>query len=91
MSSEDFKKFSDEEHTSTLVNAATAAFAELMTSMVAELPHGQKLLLTNVLENGGRIGIESTVDKHGNQSLQLIAIEPEGTRRTVAKIAMKRR
>jgi hypothetical protein len=56
------------------------AVSELITLMCGDLSDSSNADLVRLVEGGGRIGLEVTVDRHSTDRISLIAIEPEGTR-----------
>jgi hypothetical protein len=57
---------------------ALLAFSELMDSMLRELPGARLEALNNLLQGGGRVGIEITLDRRGENRICLVGIEREG-------------
>ena len=73
-----------------LDKARKAAFltaSELMRHMTADLDDSESGLLVQVLNGGGRVGIEMTLDKHRVPHVSVIAVELEGTRHVLAEAA----
>lgn len=67
--------------------AALAASAELLAVMAKDLPPDRMQAMSALLDGGGRVGIEATVDKAGTSRAVLIGIEREGARRVLAEVA----
>jgi|GEM_PF-6159613 len=67
--------------------AALRAVSELMEMIVNDLPEGKQASLGALLDGGGRVGVELTVDKSGANKISLVGVEREGRHRTLATIA----
>lgn len=63
------------------------AASDLMETISAELPEAKQSALMQVLDGGGRIGLEVTVDRHAINLVSLVAVEREGHHRTLATVA----
>lgn len=62
------------------------ASADFMRAMVNSLPETRRSRFLGVLNDGGRIGIEFTVDGEGSQKLALVGIANDGQRMTAAEL-----
>lgn len=63
------------------------AASELMELISNELPDEKQSALMQVLDGGGRVGLEVTVDRHASNLVSLVAVEREGHHRTLATVA----
>jgi TRAP-type C4-dicarboxylate transport system substrate-binding protein len=59
---------------------------DLIMLMDSDQPPATREALYQLAENGGCFGVELLVDQHARTYTALIAIDPEGTRRTVARV-----
>jgi hypothetical protein len=60
---------------------------DLMEFMSEDLSADKSETLLAVLRGGGRVGIEITADRHSQNQVSLVAIEPEGKRLVLATVA----
>ena len=67
--------------------ALLRASSDLMETISADLPDTKQSLLMQILDGGGRVGFEVSVDRHAINKISLVAIEREGHRRTLATVA----
>jgi len=65
---------------SKLACATTLAAGDLMRLMVDMLPAGRHDRFHSILERGGQVGVETTVDRNARRRLLLVAIDTDGTR-----------
>ncbi|MBN9409166.1 MAG: hypothetical protein J0H69_08460 [Burkholderiales bacterium] len=52
--------------------------------MTESLHEMRRAELVEILEAGGSLGIQATVDKRGERTLKLISLQPNGEQRTEA-------
>ncbi len=64
------------------------ASADFMRAMVTSLPETRRSSFLAVLNDGGRIGVEFTVDGEGSQKLALVGIANDGQRMTAAEFLL---
>lgn len=64
------------------------AASDLMEIISNELPAQVQNSLLQVIDGGGRVGLEVTVDRHANNLMSLVAVEREGRHRTLATVAV---
>lgn len=64
------------------------ASADFMRAMVTSLPETRRSRFLEVLDDGGRIGVEFTVDGEGSQKLVLVGIANDGQRTTAAELVL---
>ena len=84
---EKFIPTSDAVNLSRQCAAFMRAASDLMETISGELPAGKQAMLMQVLDGGGRVGLEVTVDRHAANLVSLVAIEREGHHRTLATVA----
>jgi len=72
---------------SARIAATLRAVADVLEVVVPQLPIENRAALLNLLESGGRVGLESTTDRNRDCAVHLIAIEPDGTRRDLATLS----
>jgi hypothetical protein len=64
------------------------AASDLMEIISNELSAEIQNSLLQVIDGGGRVGLEVTVDRHANNLMSLVAVEREGRHRTLATVAV---
>ncbi|WP_426192568.1 hypothetical protein [Massilia sp. DWR3-1-1] len=64
------------------------AASDLMEIISKELPAELQASMMQVIDGGGRVGLEVTVDRHANNLMSLVAVEREGRHRTLATVAV---
>ncbi len=69
---------------SHLSSQTLLSMGELMQAMTESLHDVRRAELGDVLEAGGSLGIQATVDRKGERTLKLISIQPNGEQRTEA-------
>lgn len=62
------------------------AVQELITLMCGDLSAERNADLVRLVEGGGRVGLEVTVDRNGQDSISLIGLEPEGARHVLLSV-----
>jgi hypothetical protein len=67
--------------------AVMRAASDLMETISSELPANKQQVMMQVIEGGGCVGLEITVDAHAENQVSLVAIEREGRRITIATVA----
>jgi hypothetical protein len=74
----------------TLTKLGAAVFVsaqELMKHMTADMESSKAALLNQALDAGGMAGVAVLVDRHRVPHVELIALEPDGTRHVLAVAA----
>lgn len=66
--------------------SALRTVSDLMEMVIADLPQTKQAALGALLEGGGRVGLELTLDRHGENRISLVGIEREGARLNLATI-----
>ncbi|NHZ80103.1 hypothetical protein F2P44_12560 [Massilia sp. CCM 8695] len=66
--------------------ALVRASGTLMHTLMVDLGLEKQEGLNRLLAGGGRVGIEITIDRHGSNQISLVAVEREGTHRTLATV-----
>lgn len=67
--------------------ASLRANGNLMACMLINLPKEKQEAIDRLLAGGGRVGIETLIDAKASNTVQLVAIEREGTRLVLATVA----
>ena len=57
-----------------------------MELVVPQLPLENRETLLCLLEAGGRVGLERTINREQGNAVLLVAVEPDGTRRNLATL-----
>jgi precorrin-6B methylase 2 len=81
-----FNKAADAAALSQRCAASLRANGALMACLLRELPKEKHDLLQGLLAGGGSVGIETSVDKHADLRVRLVAIEREGRRTVLAEV-----
>ncbi len=68
----------------TACKATLNAVADLYQIMLKDLPSNGRQSADRILAEGGRLGIEVTVDKHSKSHISLVAYEADGSRQRMA-------
>ena len=76
----------DSAELSKIATGVTIAAADLMRKMVDMLPDERRERFLVVLEEGGRVGVECTVDAKAGRQLTLVAISKDGARYEAAEL-----
>ena len=71
---------------SKLATGVKIVAADLMRKMVDMLPDERRERFLVVLEDGGRVGVECTVDATARRQLTLVAISKDGARHEAAEL-----
>ena len=72
---------------SRLCAASLRANGDLIAVMLATLPQTKRDALQALLDGGGSVGIETTVNGKGTSRIKLIGMEREGARLMLAEIS----
>jgi len=70
----------DSAELSRIATGVTIAAADLMRKMVSLLPDDRSDRFLAALDDGGRVGVECTVDAKGSRQLTMVAISKDGER-----------
>lgn len=84
-------KFTPKAGTSELTKQAAAfmrAASDLVEVLSTELPAEKQAIMMQVLDGGGRVGLEVTVDRHASNLLRLVVVEREGRHLALATISV---
>lgn len=84
-----FKPASDRAELQERCRVASLAAAELVEAIARDLPQSAHAELSRLLETGGRVGLEVTVDRAGANAYSLVAYDGAGTRQELVQVAMQ--
>lgn len=82
-----FMPASDVEQLRHRCDVALQAAGNLMETLTADLSQSAQDAIAGILANGGRVGLEFTVDRVAESRICVMGIEANGERHTLATVA----
>ena len=82
-----FKPASDAERLRERCDVALHAAGDLMETITADLSQPAQDAIAGILANGGRVGLEFTVDRVAESRICVLGIDADGERHTLATVA----